>query len=669
MNNLEPINYLDLLSIPELCDKNFFIPDYQRGYRWGKIQIRQLLEDLYSFFYDEKAAGNFYCLQPVVIKEMPAEDVAELGLQSIKDNNRWYEVIDGQQRLTTIKIILILEKLFNRFAKLSFNIFYKTRPDLCIFFDSLQLEELDNEQFDIKTSITGKLDVDSWHIFNAAKYIISWFQDGSSYLKPSIISFTSTFHECFSNHKNDEKKKSVQVIWYELRDGSDPYDMFKRLNDKSISLNNAELIRGMLLSDSAEYKSDASLLSEFDDDVKPVVQAREQARKQSHIIEMWDIIENQLRDDKFWAFIKDDSSSEQYSCRIEYLFDILAKKDSIEKDPLYTYLTFDKCLKDGTYKDLWELWLTVETYYSLLKAWFNDSYFYHKIGFIITELGAKSLIEMLDDATSLSKNDFKLSLETRIKGIIQDNRHPDKSLLDYSYSENYTLLKRVLFLYNVETTRQQGIDLFPFDLYKKKNWTLEHIHAQNSDRLDESDKKKWKIWFEENDKVLRRILYRLTDDKNLNTLYNDNFKPEYDRFNNNQDLYSYNDLTKLFDLVFKYFDELNQEEGKPIAIHGISNMALLDGNTNTSISNSVFEVKRQMILNADAAGEYIPICTKRAFLKYYNKNEEYFTVQQSFYWSEIDRQHYLEDIKSVLQNYIPTELDDNLQQESEVTNE
>ena len=90
MNDLEPINYLDLLSIPELCDKNFFIPDYQRGYRWGRVQIRQLLEDLYSFFYDEKAAGNFYCLQPVVIKEMSAEDVAKSGLQSTKDNNRWY---------------------------------------------------------------------------------------------------------------------------------------------------------------------------------------------------------------------------------------------------------------------------------------------------------------------------------------------------------------------------------------------------------------------------------------------------------------------------------------------------------------------------------------------------------------------------------------------------
>ena len=62
MTELIPINYLDLLSIPELCEKNFFIPEYQRGYRWGEVQIRQLLEDLYTFFYDDKATGNFYCL-------------------------------------------------------------------------------------------------------------------------------------------------------------------------------------------------------------------------------------------------------------------------------------------------------------------------------------------------------------------------------------------------------------------------------------------------------------------------------------------------------------------------------------------------------------------------------------------------------------------------------
>ena len=109
MEELKSINYLDLCAIPELCNKNFFIPDYQRGYRWGDTQIRQMLEDIYSFIYEKNAAGSFYCLQPIVVKKMTEEEVVANNLESKYDDNIWYEVIDGQQRLTTIRIILALE--------------------------------------------------------------------------------------------------------------------------------------------------------------------------------------------------------------------------------------------------------------------------------------------------------------------------------------------------------------------------------------------------------------------------------------------------------------------------------------------------------------------------------------------------------------------------------
>lgn len=74
-------------------------------------------------------------------------------------------------------------------------------------------------------------------------------------------------------------------------------------------------------------------------------------------------------------------------------------------------------------------------------------------------------------------------------------------------------------------------------------------------------------------------------------------------------------------------------------------MTLLSGTMNTSIGNSVFEVKRQLIMKKDAEGEYIPYCTRLVFLKYYNKDKEDFSVQQSFYWSEEDRKNYLDAIE------------------------
>ena len=653
MEELRSVNYLELLAIPELCNKNFFIPDYQRGYRWGEIQIRQMLEDIYCFIYDKNAAGSFYCLQPVVVKKMTPDEVAANKLESAFDNNTWYEVIDGQQRLTTIRIILALESQIDRYNKMRFNMYYQTRPELGKLFDKLRIDEED-ERFIVKFDNDNDQcnDIDSWHIHNAANKILDWFQNGSGYFKPSIQEFKGGFYENFSNTK--EKDKSVQVIWYELCDKSDPYEMFKRLNDKSISLNNAELIRGMFLSDSAVYKGEELLLSQFDEDVRPIVEKRELARKQSHIIEEWDIIEKQLWDDKFWSFIKKEKNSDDYSCLIEYIFDLISKKTSNQKDSLYTYLEFDGMLKSGAVKDLWDLWLKVETYFSLLMAWYNDRYYYHKIGFLTTELGSSVLIEMLSESTNVSKKEFKKTIEGRINSAIHDKKKPGRKILDYTYKDDYNMLKRVLFLYNVETTYKQGLEFFPFERYKDYEWTLEHIHAQNSERIDHSIKDKWVEWFDENKKVLERLSSRLPNDENL-TLLISFFNNEYNRLINYKDKYTFNDVTKVFDLVLKYFNDLSAQEGTPTVMHGISNMALLSGSTNASIGNSVFEVKRQMIMDDDAKGNYIPLCTRKVFLKYYNKNDKNFTVQQNFYWSDKDRKHYLEDIKEVLKPYIDAE--------------
>lgn len=65
----------------------FKIPSYQRGYKWRKAQVEQLLKDLYEHY---QSNNTFYCLQPLVVKK----------------ENDYYKVIDGQQRLTTIYMIL-----------------------------------------------------------------------------------------------------------------------------------------------------------------------------------------------------------------------------------------------------------------------------------------------------------------------------------------------------------------------------------------------------------------------------------------------------------------------------------------------------------------------------------------------------------------------------------
>ena len=83
---------------------------------------------------------------------------------------------------------------------------------------------------------------------------------------------------------------------------------------------------------------------------------------------------------------------------------------------------------------------------------------------------------------------------------------------------------------------------------------------------------------------------------------------------------------------------------------GIRNLALLSQPDNAALNNSVFEVKRREIIRMDKEGHFIPICTKRAFLKYYNEEN---SSSQSYFWSSDDRENYFNAIKKLLTKYLP----------------
>lgn len=69
---------------------NFYIPSYQRGYRWKSRQVSQLIDDIDAFTPTE--SSPFYFLQALAV----TKDI---------ENNR-VNVVDGQQRLTTLNLIL-----------------------------------------------------------------------------------------------------------------------------------------------------------------------------------------------------------------------------------------------------------------------------------------------------------------------------------------------------------------------------------------------------------------------------------------------------------------------------------------------------------------------------------------------------------------------------------
>ena len=109
---------LDTVTVWELMNNSFYIPDYQRGYRWTAFEVRKLLEDLHEYIQEDKDGDSFYCMQPLVVFYNAEKEA--------------WEVIDGQQRLTTLYLILSQKRsrLIEDNPEMKFfNLTYQSRPD------------------------------------------------------------------------------------------------------------------------------------------------------------------------------------------------------------------------------------------------------------------------------------------------------------------------------------------------------------------------------------------------------------------------------------------------------------------------------------------------------------------------------------------------------------
>ena len=127
------------------------------------------------------------------------------------------------------------------------------------------------------------------------------------------------------------------------------------------------------------------------------------------------------------------------------------------------------------------------------------------------------------------------------------------------------------------------------------------------------------------------------------------------------------EVSSHFDTVLGFYNSCRRTQGEPTIIHELYNLTLLSGSVNTAIGKSVFEVKRQKLVQMDAEGMFIPYCTKKVFLKYCNINDDDFEVQETACWEDSDKANYRKDIISVITG-LKNQLD-NLREEEETCNE
>ena len=552
----------------------FFVPSYQRGYRWEKNEVERLLEDVYNLKGINGQPSQNYCLQPVVVK---------------KSDKNYFEVIDGQQRLTTL--FLIYNYMFeiggNFFGVPKFSLEYETRGKSENFLANVNKNLNRREE-----------NIDFHFMANAYESIKNWFENKG---EPSV---TMPDMKTLFAH-------SVKIIWYEVDSSEDAPAMFARLNIGKIPLTNAELVKAMFLSRSNK-KIDR--------------------RRQEEIALQWDNIEKELHNNSLWYFLTN-NSPEKYQTRMDLVLDLISGKRINDRDKYSTFNYFNKLREN---KNLELVWQEIVQTFLLLKDWRENHELYHKIGYLISS-GHKNISNIYIESKNKTKKLFSSRLDELIKESIalKDGKH--YSELTYAEDKDKELIRRILLLFNVESVRQleKQSQWFPFDKFKfsddgKISWSLEHIHAVQTQK---GNQKFWREWLE----LHKKSLELLQDD-------NSDLTTEIEKLLALKNL-TYEKFQPLQEKIIKKFSPTDENSDY---IDSISNLALLKCEENSALGNSTFDVKRNSVIEMDMHGEFIPFCTKMAFLKYYTKSEQ----NQIHFWSQTDRESYLQAIDKVLKNYL-----------------
>ena len=641
-------------SLDQLIKKkyDFFIPDYQRGYKWTRMEVLKLLNDIWDFKlnHSDDDDGDFYCLQPVVVKP--------------KDGK--YYVIDGQQRLTTLliiqqamkdygvvtqqqKVLLAhpdwIAELMPAITEETYSIEYQTREKSAIW-----LENRRNEAEMQKNS-------DYYHIFcayNATIDFFKWIDENTpdDYTLDNLpcpkskkrINAVTEFETCI--------RSKCHVIWYELdTENENDHEIFDRLNTGKIPLTNAELIKAMFLQE-GNFPSLSEEIKIKSEDYR------------TNVARQWDEIERKLQEPFFWDFIYDfNNVGMSYETRIEYLFDLLANKEKSNSDRCYfTFEFYDSLFQknkengDDAIEFVNKEWKRVRELIQTMQDWYDNKTYYHYIGYLISQGHSVNEIKNIQfpqdkDGKALpvpKKADFIKKLEELIRK--QTSSYESKHLMKSQKGLTPTLL-----LFNVLTVldNSEKSDRFPFHYYKHTTWNEEHV-APNTP----FDPNKKSRCFQFAAQMLEyytdisyfEVIEGLTainikrprnERKNNEQLVSEAIeivKPKYDEYiSQMEDSNTCKSLLQIFLARGNNQEELSQEVYNQI----IASMGIKD-----LYGNAIFPYKRMRVIKNTTRGVFVPVGTYNVFVKAYSHR-----MTNMLEWDENDALRYLAEIFKTLNRY------------------
>ena len=587
------MNTIKMKSVGELVRaagnssvERYKISSYQRGYRWkAEEQVQALLDDVKDFCQQQQQTDEIYCLQPIVV----AKGKDEKG--------EFWEVIDGQQRLTTL--FLLLHVLREEVYDIDFEVRVNSAR--------LLTDIVEGKEVDIDKS------PDAYFMSEAYKKIKQWVEE------QQLLS--TAFKRKYATTLLD----SVQVIWYEValtsattaEQEKEKIDIFNRLNIGKIPLDDAELLRALFLNHIVGEGT-------HDDVLLKGIFATE-----------WQEMEYFLQKDDVWGFLNPEDKAMRN--HILLLFRLVAQAKTSQGRATFCY--FENELRKLSHEErrakVQDYWKETKRLFAFIRACYNDRHLYHLLGLCFA-LKAINLNEL----HSLSKDVRKSELCERFKERIK-SKFKEVKLEELSYENKRADIQRVLLLFSVLTMDQQDSlsqQRFPFYKYHQNLWSLEHIHAQKSEavqgniaeqlanmhkELEELDKAE----IPELQSHIKEILPQLTTLQEKKSL-------------NDEDIHKFNLLMLNFEALFS--DDASSE------MHEMSNMALLTRDDNAALNNSYFLSKRIKLLQLERNGAFIPPCTRNVFLKVYSP-----IGAPSYKWGQADREAYLKAMKEVVKEFIP----------------
>ena len=636
--NKDSADEFTLKKVGDICgDKNnFYIASYQRGYRWGEDEVKALLNDIYEVYkkevYKKDDSEQKYCLQPLVVKKREDKVKYTRTLKNLiegigKQDNKLeqevenqqkvyvddeiYELLDGQQRLTTLWLIL---------SELERN--QKTDGK----------KESENKTYQVYYELLRRVDKD--FIEQARGIIKNWIEKDNPEGKNLV--------------KSEYRKvilENLTFLWYEVTNGiskvdesinqnvgnNDSEKLFRKINKGKIELTNAELFKAMLLNEEN-------------------ARTEEDRRELEQISFEWDRVEQSLRNDEFWFFISNDTSEER--TRIDYILEVYARNlDEANNYDMgkerYSFLVVQEKLKNETngFGGIKKVWRDIVHVHDKLYSWYQDNELYHNIGFLVAsegkrraiasetmvELYKKSKEEGINETKEIAKGGIYDRLiikkwnyqeEGQGKGkkkvkkydVVMSEKY-DVENLNYESDDKKYLVAFLLYS-NIYPLLQQGKMRFPFKSYYEGSWDIEHINPQTSktgiiDNLincgSESIALIWQYLEKVNPEAVKGVTEK--DEAALRNKWKDEYLKDGD--------------------------------------DNIGNLVLLNSKINREYHNALFNQKRAKIIEYDKNGDFIPLTTKNVFLKYYTKNPSEFIR-----WDDDDREGYMSYLKTIFDEIV-----------------